>query len=113
MRNIHRFRVEPYYIASGRCWGCSQENCSNCSCSCHTSTEKKYQIVRDDGVIVELGHFSPLSLEELHAYLNKKFNLNNVKKKFTDRRKELRASLNKLKLEELKEIERIKQLRGY
>ena len=31
----YRYRIVPGMVEGLRCWGCCQENCQRCSCSCH------------------------------------------------------------------------------
>ena len=101
------FYTESYEEDQGRCWGCCQENCGHCSCSCHTATETRYRVVKA-GKPVEGGFRSPPNLKE---WFKRTLDLRETRKRFAARRTELKTDLRLLKEKENAEVKRIQELR--
>lgn len=43
--------LEARSVSSGRCLGCCQENCQDCSCSCHKKTKLIWEVKKEDVVL--------------------------------------------------------------
>lgn len=93
---MSKYRIKSYETnVSRRCWGCCQENCQSCSCSCHTEKiEVRYALYKGNRLI-ERGFKTPDSLlkDVARRINNEKETIVELEDKIALQRKRLRQEI--------------------